>query len=203
MFLIFGALTNCWFLSSTDRRIRDQATKAITAILLKKSNIAIKLLQKFQNCDDEYIKERLLFAIYGALLLNRSCDSAHEVSKFLFDNYCNTEQWPLNVSIREHISLIVELALSLDSSKLEINEDEIQALVSKVSPVINFSTDLEKPKFDKRKTLNIDVETMLGLTSSFDFVKYEIQPRIRKLLDLGFSEFDYSKIENGFLNGDN
>ena len=200
--LLLWAQTLCWFLSSTDQRIRDRATKAITVILLENSNFAIKLLQKFQNCNDEYIIERLLVAIYGALLLNKSIENATKVSKYLFEKYCNSEQWPLNVSIRDHILLIIELALSLNSKKISFDKSKIQTLISKVEPVINSSTDRDRPEVEDWWVKIIDFGTNSGINFFPYFEQYEILPRIRGLVDNEQLEgnFDYKSLNNGFLN---
>ena len=199
---LLWALISCWFLSSIDRRIRDSATKTLIAILLEKPNIAILLLQKLQNCDDEYITERLLVAIYGALLLNESSEDVIKVSEFLYEKYCNADQWPLNVCLRENIRLIIELALRLNSKDSKIDKSKIQTLVSAVDPVINSTTDRDRPKIDNWWIDILDIGKMRGEGIPSDFLNYEVNPKIRGLVDnkhMG-GNFDFKNLDNGFLN---
>lgn len=57
-----------WCLSTSDRRVRDQATKALAALIYRSPHIASYTIQRFADVDDAYIRERILAAAYGALL---------------------------------------------------------------------------------------------------------------------------------------
>ena len=199
---ILWATITCWFFASPDRRIRDRATKTLTAILYKKPSIALELLTKFKNCDDEYITERLFVAIYGAFLLNRSSEYATKISKYLLENYCTTDQWPLNVSIRDHIRLILELSISLDSSFKIGNLSEIQTMISDVQPIIDLSKDLEKPVIDEKKIPNLDIGKLYGMNFNTDFGIYVVKSSIEEIVgrDPNNHDIDFKNLNNGFLN---
>lgn len=61
-------LTLTWFLSTSNRAVRDRSTKALVNVLAPKLTIASELLGKFADVDDPYITERLLAACYGAMM---------------------------------------------------------------------------------------------------------------------------------------
>ena len=192
----------CWFLASPDRRIRDRGTKVLTAILEKNPDIAVMLLRRFHSCDDEYITERLLVAIYGAFLLNNSSDDLYEVTRFLFDNYCTEEEFPLNVCIRDHIRMIVELAISLNSVHKSVDILKVRSLVSKSNNVIDFSKDLVRPEIEEKFIPNLDIGKMSGMKMDSDFSKYIVQPNIREIVDSEFKskKSNFENLNNGFLN---
>lgn len=66
--LRLACLTLTWFLSTSNRAVRDRSTKALVNLLAPKLTIASELLDKFADVDDPYITERLLAACYGAMM---------------------------------------------------------------------------------------------------------------------------------------
>ena len=60
------ALALTWFLTATNRSLRDWATKALVHLLRMQPAIAPALLRRFRTTDDPYVLERLLAAVYGA-----------------------------------------------------------------------------------------------------------------------------------------
>lgn len=60
-----------WFLSSNNRGLRDKSTKALAKILVNKSDISTKLVTDFKDVKDIYILERIIAAIYGAIIRSK------------------------------------------------------------------------------------------------------------------------------------
>ena len=58
----------CWFLTTSNRIIRDKATKGLACILSRRLPLAVRLLGDFAGVNDIYLLERLLAACYGAAL---------------------------------------------------------------------------------------------------------------------------------------
>ncbi|AOK67858.1 hypothetical protein WM33_20200 [Burkholderia multivorans] len=63
-----------WLLSSSNRFIRDQATKSLVRILTWRPRVIEQLIEHFYDVDDAYIVERMLAAAYGAAM--RTTDAA-------------------------------------------------------------------------------------------------------------------------------
>jgi hypothetical protein len=63
-----------WFLTATDRQLRDRATKALARLLSDRLAVASEMLRMFAGADDPYVVERLYAAAYGSAL--RSSDAA-------------------------------------------------------------------------------------------------------------------------------
>ena len=57
-----------WLLATSNRTIRDRATKALSSLLSTRLPLAKSLIEKFRHVDDLYIHERVLGACYGATL---------------------------------------------------------------------------------------------------------------------------------------
>ncbi len=62
----------CWFTAAADRRVKDEATRATTAILTVRPAVVPRLLTTFIVCNDDEVRERVLLACYGALIGSRS-----------------------------------------------------------------------------------------------------------------------------------
>lgn len=107
-----AGITLSWCLTTSNRTVRDRATKALSSLMAKRPNLAANLLARFWEIDDDYLRERLLAAIYGALLQGMMDEGtigtlALAVYTTLFDAGAP----PLNTLIRDHGRGIVEYAL--------------------------------------------------------------------------------------------
>lgn len=83
-----SALTLTWCLSTSNRAVRDRATKSLVNLLSWNLAHASALVEKFAGVNDLYITERLLAACHGAVMQgldpNGSKDVAHSVWKVHF-----------------------------------------------------------------------------------------------------------------------
>ena len=57
-----------WLLTSSNRRLRDQTSKAIVEILCRNFDLCMPLLKKFENVDDPYVLQRLYCCVFGACI---------------------------------------------------------------------------------------------------------------------------------------
>lgn len=67
------SLTLGWMLSSSNRYLRDRATKANLNLLTGREALAAQLVRSFSGVDDLYIRERVLAITYGVVM--RSSDA--------------------------------------------------------------------------------------------------------------------------------
>ena len=65
------ALLLLWFTAAADRRVKDEATRAATAIFRAQPDLIPPLVERFLEIDDQEVCERLLLTSYGALLVAR------------------------------------------------------------------------------------------------------------------------------------
>lgn len=99
-----------WFLTASFRALRDRATKALVALFATRASLAISTFDKFwTTVDDDYLRERLLAAIYGAVLQGTFEDA--DLSQLVTTLYCalyEADALPVNCLIRDHAQGIVE-----------------------------------------------------------------------------------------------
>lgn len=131
-----GATLLSWFLASTNRKLRDTATKALVQLLHNRMQVLIQIFEKFKTVDDPYIHERLYAVALGCAVRSKSkqylvglCQYIHAT---VFD--VEGEVYP-HVLLRDYARGVIEYAISI-GVQLDIDEDRIR-------PPYNSSFDYE------------------------------------------------------------
>lgn len=98
-----AAICIAWFCSTSDRRIRDRATKALVVLLSYHPAIVEPLLARFVDIDDTYVLERILCAIYGAAMQGRwKPGNASKVVVAVNASIFAAGTPPVNILVRDH-----------------------------------------------------------------------------------------------------
>jgi len=106
-YLVATMLT--WFFTTSNRLVRDKATKALACILSCRLSLAARLLNDFESVNDVYVLERLLAACYGAVLQG-STPGLADLSQSVFDVIFADGEPPVDVLLRDHAQGIIEYA---------------------------------------------------------------------------------------------
>lgn len=80
-----SSITLSWFHTSTNRKLRDSATKALICLLENRIHILIDLLKLFEYVNDPYIYERLFSVAYGCAIRTEQTEKLKELSNYIFD----------------------------------------------------------------------------------------------------------------------
>lgn len=107
-----GALTLSWALASSHRPTRDNATKAIIALLETTPDIYGKILRMFLDVDDDYVQERLLAIGCGIAQRSLRPDVIAAVAEAVLDFTLKRDYWPENYLSRDYTRRTIEAALS-------------------------------------------------------------------------------------------
>ncbi len=108
-----AAITLTWCLTTSNRFIRDRATKGLVCVLRHRLGLCKTLLQMFGSIDDPYVTERLLCGIYGAVMRSDVQDDVALVANAVYEHVFATRSPPAHVLIRDYARGIVEYAVSL------------------------------------------------------------------------------------------
>ena len=100
-----------WLFTTTDISMRDNATKALVVILREHIKVAHALLEKFETVDDPYVYERILAAIYGAILNSLDLQGLNSLSRYIVNTLFSKQEVYPNVLVRDYARNIVEFAL--------------------------------------------------------------------------------------------
>jgi hypothetical protein len=94
-----------WICTVPDRELRDLSTKTIVKLLTNRLALVVPLLQQFELCDDPYIHERLLAAVYGACARSDESQPFNELCSFL-----RSSKFPANILLQDYIRQIMAIA---------------------------------------------------------------------------------------------
>jgi len=115
------AITLGWFLSSSNRHLRDESTKALVVLLRNRIAILIEVLKHFVKTNDPYIQERLLSAAYGCAMTT-SDPKLYDLGLYVYKNTFSRKP-PIHLLIRDNARGIIETAMRsypAISSKIQV-----------------------------------------------------------------------------------
>lgn len=121
-----GATMVSWFLASTNRKLRDTATKALVQLLHNRMQVLIPLLEKFKTVDDPYIHERLFAVAFGCAVRAKSKQYLASLCRYIYATVFDVEGevYP-HILLRDYARGVIEYALSI-GVLLNIDVDRIQ-----------------------------------------------------------------------------
>jgi hypothetical protein len=182
-----------WFLTSTNRKLRDATTKSLVCLLQNRLPVVINILKRFKNVNDPYVYERLFAVAYGCTLRTSQKNSIKDLSECIYKTIFDKEKVYPHVLLRDYARNVIEYALSLG---LEMNIDvaKIRPPYKSDFPIIpsdeeigNYKIDYNNPGYSKGINSilqSMEVEyTRDGKVANYgDFGRYVFQ--------LAFSNWD-------------
>jgi len=186
----YGRLLS-WFLTSTNRELRDKATKALVNLYTNHLCEFLKLLKKFEHVNDLYILERLYATLYGIILRSEK-DCFKEVAEYIYKTIFDKDFVIEHVLIREYASLAIKHILNfLDSDFINLK---------KINPPYNQHIDWTLPNISKEEVDKYEEEykSIHFSTLHWDFKKYIIYPTFDDFFDLKIKNRPHNKIFNVF-----
>lgn len=103
-----------WFLTSSNRYLRDAATKALVRLLQNRVTVLIKILQQFEGVNDTYVSERLYAVAYGCALRTQDQMSLGPLSDYIYRTIFNTDQIYPHILLRDYARGVIEYTLYLN-----------------------------------------------------------------------------------------
>lgn len=169
------AITLCWFFTSSNRNIRDKATKALSSLLIARSDLFSELCKLFKESNDIYVIERLLAAAYGSCCIDPINPRLQVYSAETFNLVFSERKAPLSLLLRDYARGIVELAFAKSALSSHISIEECRPPYHSSPPLLTVSEEAVKKIAEKAGDATIlhSCESMMG-----DFASYEIKPRV-------------------------
>lgn len=165
-----SGITLAWFLTSTNRELRDKATKALVSLFQDKPKLLIELIQLFEQVNDLYILERLYAVAYGCALRTTQTKDLKELSEYIHKTIFNDKHEVIpHILLRDYARGVIEYSNYL-GIKLSFSMDEVRPPYNSIWPE-NIPTENElKEKFD-----NDNYAQLWGSVMGFgDFARYII-----------------------------
>jgi DNA replication protein DnaC len=182
-------ITLSWFLTTSNRVLRDQATKAIVTLLTNKLNLVLELLKKFKDVNDSYVSERLYAVAYGCAIRSQENKiDLGSLAKWIYEHLFKSGNLPMHILLRDYARGVIEIALHNDI-KLEINREKIEPPFNSHWPRNAPSIELLKNKYYSEEKVSEKLfHQIWNSILSGDFECYIIRPGVdhwrgRKLKD--------------------
>lgn len=108
-----------WILTSSNRKLRDETSKAMIVVLKHHLDLVIPLLNKFSNVKEPYVIQRLYGIVLGSII--QSCiankqDICSSISLFVYKNIFAKDIVYEDIMLRDNARLIIEYTYSFFKS---------------------------------------------------------------------------------------
>lgn len=123
-----------WFLTSSNRYLRDSATKALVCLLEHRIPILLELLKRFENVNDPYVYERLFAVTYGCVLRTENLNELIPLSEYIYQTIFSQKVVYPHILLRDYARGVIEFS---NHKKLSLSFN-----IEKVRPPYN--SDLPK-----------------------------------------------------------
>lgn len=193
-----------WMFTSTNRGLRDSATKAAANILRNRQQVGLQLLEKFSDVNDPYVKERVMAAVYGSVMLSNVNEVDFSgIAEYVYENVFNTEEVYPHVLFRDYARGILEYYKYLSGEIAGIDMNKVRPPYKSSLPS-EFPTEeeiaqkyeLERSENGYKKKEFGQVFILSSMTTEYgrggmygDFGRYTFQSALRnwKLSSIGLS----------------
>ena len=143
------ATTLAWTFTSSNRFLRDKATKALVALLTGRHDSTITMLSRFADVDDLYVKERVYAVAYGVAMRSHDTQEVGGLASLVYNQVFADRTPPAHILLRDHARGVVERAIYLGAD-LGIDDDLIRPPYRSKFPPIPPQDCIEE-LFDKTK----------------------------------------------------
>ena len=185
------AVVLLWFLTTSNRKIRDCATKSLVRLFVERPQIVEGLFSEFCDVNDLYLVERLYAAIYGAVCNIDEDTVIADIAKLVFDKLFADGQPTPHILLRDYARGVLERALSKGVLPEGINPRSFR-------PQYSSAWHLDNPTNEEIDELTAD-EDYSDIKSSLmgfpgDFGNYTMS----SVHDWSSTPLDQDKIQNGY-----
>lgn len=185
--LYLYGLTLGWFLTSSNRVLRDGSTKAMINLFTDKVDVFLKVLESFEEVNDLYVSERLHAVAYGIALRSSRRSGFEALALYIYKTVFAVEYVVEHILLRDYAKLTVEHIHSIFSLAVDI---------SKIFPPYNQHRPWEIPKIEKSEVEKYrdDCFMMYGSSLDGDFQRYTVQHVIDDFLNLKIANRPHKKL---------
>jgi hypothetical protein len=196
--LYLYGLTLSWFLTSSNRELRDSATKSLVNLFTNKIDVFLQVLIEFENINDLYILERLYAVGYGIVLRSFNHNGFKELSEYIYNTVFNQDQVIEHILLRDYARFTIEHINKIISLSFDLK---------KIHPPYNQNIQWELPKIDKSEVEKYrnDYRSIYSSSLSGDFKIYQVYSYANHFLNLKICDRPHEKLPqeryDDFFNG--
>jgi hypothetical protein len=143
--------TMSWFLTSSNRYLRDSTTKGLICLLKDRIPVLIKILDDFKEVNDPYVYERLYAIAYGCALKTKDVLGLQNLSNYIYNTIFLQEEVYPHILLRDYARGVIEYSL-FKGIELCCDVDKIRPpYKSKWSYTVPTDEEIKKYRFDYKE----------------------------------------------------
>jgi len=173
------ATTLAWYLTSSNRFLRDRSTKALVSLLRRRPSVLRQLVQRFHEVNDPYVAERIYAVAYGCSLATVSSAVIEELALLVYKQVFESGAPPVHILLRDYARGVIEQAASLGCLHHDIDLAKVKPPYKSPWPITAPSEEALTKKFREDKGW---LTIWSSVMSWGDFHRYQIEPAIRHFL---------------------
>lgn len=149
--ILLTSIALSWLLVSSNRQLRDYATKALISALQGRVNVVLNLLRQFENVNDPYVYERLFAVGFGVVVRLENKNGLKEFGKYIYKTIFNVDEVYPHILLRDYAKNTIEyidyLGIELDIDLKKVKPP----YKSYLPPIDKLPTEEDIEKFQDRE----------------------------------------------------
>ena len=177
------ALTLAWMLTTSNRFLRDRATKALVCLLTGRLDAVARLVDRFADIDDPYVAERVHAVAYGVAMRSHDSFAVGELASLVYERVFAGGSPPVHILLRDYARGVVERAIYLNAN-LDIEEHLVRPPYNSTWPHIPSEDEIRELELAPDQMRDGDNEThpaksavIFSVLDYGDFARYVIGER--------------------------
>lgn len=115
-----------WFLTTSNRSLRDQATKALVSLFVDRIHVLRQVISDFAKVNDPYVLERLYAVAYGCALKSTDPEAKASLAQLVYELVFKDGTPPCHILIRDYARGVIEVAIRDGLNLKDVNADKIR-----------------------------------------------------------------------------
>ena len=123
-----------WMLTSSNRFLRDKATRALVSVFVGRHSALNRLIREFSNVDDWYVVERVYAVAYGVSMQTEDLERLVPLAGITYAQVFESKAPPLHALLRDYARGIIERVMYLEMTKPGYNASELRFELDLINP---------------------------------------------------------------------
>lgn len=136
------SITLAWMLTTSNRFLRDRATKALVNLLTDRLDAVTQLVERFADVDDPYVVERVYAVAYGVSTRSYDAKQVKRLADCIYNKVFAFGTPPAHILLRDYARGVVERAIWLGENS-DIDTTRIRPPYGSDWPAIPSEAELE------------------------------------------------------------
>ena len=120
-----AATSLAWMLTTSNRFVRDRATKALVSLLTSRLESATRLVERFADVNDPYVAERIYAVAYGVAMRSHDSQGVGNLASAIYQTVFASGSPPVHILLRDYARGVIERAIVLGAD-IQVDEGLIR-----------------------------------------------------------------------------